>query len=134
MKNNLNLERLQKELETAVFEAVDEIMDIAKLRLEEKTPEDKMDLVHWYKKQPLEKKWKEIKGVITNNVPHGIYVEFGLSKDEGIPTWWKAYNYHKPKGVVFYRWVWARMVTKTYDQDRDEMFKILENKTKNIWQ
>jgi len=46
MKNNLNLEKIQKELETAVFEAVDEIMDIAKIRLEEKTPEDKMDLVH----------------------------------------------------------------------------------------
>jgi len=44
-----------------------------------------------------------ITGTIINRVPHGIYVEYGLSKEEGMPSGGKAYNYHKPKGTVFYR-------------------------------
>lgn len=131
----MKLDNLWDEIDSLIEEAMFEALSLWKNRLEEKTPEDKRDLVKWYDIQPLEKDWDIIKGTILNNVPHWIYVEFWLSKEEWIPTWWKKFNYHKPKWVVFYRWVWARMVTKTYDENQDEIFQVFINKiNKKVWQ
>lgn len=132
MKDNLQLDKFQDEIEKLITEGIDEVMEFAKAKLEEKTPEDTQELVKWYEIQETKKTGTLITWTILNRVPYGIYVEYGLSKEEWIPTWGKPFNYHKPKGVTFYRWVGARMVTKTYDQDWDEMARILEEKMKNI--
>lgn len=133
MKDNLNLDKIQDEIEKAVEDGVSEVMEFAKTKLEEKTPEDTTTLLKNYKIQPLKKTGTLITGTILNTTPYGIYVEYGLSKEEGQPTWGRPFNYHKPKGTIFYRGVGARMVTKTYDQDQDEMFDILQNKIRQSW-
>ena len=132
MKDNLQLDKIQDDIEKLITEGIDEVMEFAKEKLEEKTPEDTQELVKWYEIQETKRTGTLITGTILNRVPYGIYVEYGLSKEEGIPTGGKAFNYHKPKWVTFYRWVGARMVTKTYDQDQEDMSKILENKFKSI--
>lgn len=133
MKDNLQLDKIKNSVESLVMEGVQEIMEFAKEKLEEKTPEDKRDLVQWYTILPIKKSGSIVTWTIVNKVPHWIYVEYGLSKDEGIPRGGKRFNYHKPKGTVFYRGVGARMVTRTYDQDQDEMFWILETKVNRKW-
>ena len=132
MKDNLQLDKLQNDIDDLISEGIDEVMEFAKTKLEEKTPEDTQDLVNGYEIQGTKKTGTLITWTIVNRVPYGIYVEYGLSKEEWMPTWGKPFNYHKPKWAVFYRGVGARMVTKTYDQDQDDMSKILQNKMKNI--
>jgi len=45
MKDNLQLDKLEDEIDDIIEEAVGEIMELGKEKLEEKTPEDKKDLV-----------------------------------------------------------------------------------------
>ena len=132
MKDNLQLDKIQDDIEQLITEGIDEVMEFAKTKLEEKTPEDTQTLLKWYEIQETKRTGTLITGTVLNRVPYGIYVEYGLSKEEWIPTGGRPFNYHKPKWVQFYRGVGARMVTKTYDQDQEEMSKILENKVKQL--
>jgi hypothetical protein len=85
---------------------VDSILDTAKQSLKEKTPEDTWELVDNWEKQPIRREGGKIVGEITNATPYGKYVEYWVQG--------KEYWYHKPKGKLFYIWVGAGMVRRTY--------------------
>jgi len=123
MKINIDFWKLQRVAEQKITEAMDTCLDIAKNELESRTPEDTWELVKWYKKVPPVKNWNIISGKIINKTKYWIYVEFWVKN--------KKYNYHKPKGSVFYRGIGARMLTKTKDYKMAEFKRLFLIK---IWQ
>lgn len=45
MKDNLQLDKIQDDIEQLITEGIDEVMEFAKTKLEEKTPEDTQTLL-----------------------------------------------------------------------------------------
>ena len=82
MKDNLQLDKIQDDIEQLITEGIDEVMEFAKTKLEEKTPEDTQTLLKGYEIQETKKTGTLITGTVLNRVPYGIYVEYGLSKEE----------------------------------------------------
>ena len=123
MKVNIDFWRLKRVAEEKIIKAMDDCLDIAKKELESRTPEDTGKLVKWYKKKAPKKIWNIIYWKIINKTTYWIYVEFWVKN--------KKYNYHKPKGSVFYRGIGARMLTKTKDYKMSEFKKLFLVK---IWQ
>ena len=116
MKVNIDFWKLKEVAETKIIRAMDDCLDIAKKELESRTPEDTKTLVKWYKKISPKKSWNIISWKIINKTEYWIYVEYWVKN--------KKFNYHKPKGSVYHRWIGARMLTKTKDYRMAEFKKI----------
>lgn len=85
--------------------AVNTALNFVKKEIDAKTPEDTKTLI-WNNKIVTAKTANgKTVGSINNSTPYAIYVEHGV--------WGKAYDYHKPKWSVMYKWVWAKMYTRT---------------------
>lgn len=87
------------------FATVDQLADLAKKLIDEKTPEDTTVLVENNKKKPTRKEGAFIIGEVENTTPYAPYVEYWVQG--------KTYNYHKPKGQVFHTGVGAGMYART---------------------
>ena len=122
MKVNIDFWRIKADAEQKVFDAVNESLDLAKAELESRTPEDKKKLVKWYKKIKPTKTGDVISWKIENKVKYWIYVEYWV--------WGRKFNYHKPKWKVFYKGIWARMLTKTKDHNLEKFRKLFFIKLK----
>lgn len=87
------------------FAVVDKLTDLAKERIDEKTPEDTKILVGNSERKPTRREsWRAI-WEVENSTPYASYVEYGVQG--------KEYNYHKPKDAVFYKGVGAGMYSRT---------------------
>jgi hypothetical protein len=86
----------------AAINAVNEILEVAKKSIDDKTPEDTRELVG---NNEIESAREEQGGVITgavvNTTSYAIYVEFGAFKGSDETPYeqrdGRSYNYHKPK-------------------------------------
>lgn len=83
------------------------------------TPEDTKEMLNSYKISEIKREWDAYIVIISNTAKHAIYVEYGI---RGL-----TYNYHKPKGSVFYSWVGNRTMARAMDNKRDEMLKVLQS-------
>lgn len=108
LKNNLN-----KTLEFVRSEA------------EDRTPEDKKVLVKNFEIEPAIETWSKIVWKVKNDTPYAFFVEFWTKR---------AKKYNKPKWSVFFlswqhKWLaWARMLTRSVDENRSEISKLLTSK------
>lgn len=97
-------------------------LEFLKEKIIEKTPEDTKKLVWSYQKKSASINWNIISWKIYNNTPYAYYVEYWV--------WGKIYKYNKPKWNIFKIWVWARMMTKTKEDNQEEIVNIIK---KSLW-
>lgn len=130
-KFSLNLSGLMEKKEELLIEAINEALEHIKKRIDEKTPEDTKTLI-WNNEIVKAKKLGDvIVGSVENKTKYGIYVEYGRSKTEGVPSVWLKFKYNKPKGTIFYEGVGARMFTRTMDEEKDFIINLI--RTKVLW-
>jgi hypothetical protein len=103
----------------AAENAINELLEVAKQSIDEKTPEDTKELVLNNEIIPAkEEQQGTVSGSVKNETEYGVYVEYGV---EG-----KKYGYHKPKGQLFHIGVGAGMFTRTIAETEDKAEKIIE--------
>jgi hypothetical protein len=110
------LKDADKSLLKALGPAVAKASQVLKAEADARTPEDTTRLVRSTKLTQLSVSGDKVSGGIENATSYATYVEYGVGR---------AYNYHKPKGVVFRRGVGARMFTLAFDAKRQEVTKTI---------
>lgn len=114
-------ERYEKDLSKRIEWAVNKSLNTLKIAIDNKTPEDTKTLL-WNNKIDFAitildtTSWK-----IYNDTPYWLFVEYWVMS--------KKYNYNKPKWSIFYRWIWARMFTRWFDETKQEIL----NNIRNVW-
>lgn len=130
-KFSLNLWAFLEKKEELIIEAINDALDHIKKRIDEKTPEDTKTLLWNNEIVKARKVGGVIVGSVENKTEYGIYVEYGRSKTEGVPTIGIKFKYNKPKGTEFYEGVGARMFTRTADEEKDFIINLI--RTKVLW-
>ena len=120
-----------KERERLLIEAMNEALVHIKKRIDEKTPEDTKDLLKHNKIIKVRRVWDLLVWSVENKLGYAVYVEYGRSKAEGVPTVGVKYKYNKPKGSEFYEGVGARMFTRTADEEKNFIINLI--RTKVLW-
>lgn len=101
---------------------VNDALKFVKSEAEDRTPEDKKELVKNFEIEPAKEVWNKIVWKVRNDTPYSFFVEFGTRR---------AKNYHKPKWTIAFRsWdykglPWARMLTRAVDENREQINKLL---------
>ena len=106
-------EDFERKLNDRLEKAINESLETLKKSIDEKTPEDTKTLLGNNDIEKAKQSWNEIKGRVYNETKYWIYVEYGVKN--------RDYNYHKPKGQIFYTWFWARMFTRWFDETKQEI-------------
>ena len=111
------LEGMQKRIEGRIIKAIREGLNILLLELKKNTPEDTKEMLNSYKVVDVVKQWDVFVGVIGNKAWHALIVELGVSG--------RVYNYHKPKGTTFYRWVGNKTFERSLLSVQDRIYKLV---------
>lgn len=130
-KFTLNLGKFIEKKEDLLIEGINEALEYIKKRIDEKTPEDTGDLVKHNKIIKAKEEDGVIVGSVQNKQGYAVYVEYGRSKQEGVPSSGITFRYNKPKGTIFYKGVWARMFTRTSDEEKQFIINLI--RTKVLW-
>ena len=112
-------EKFENQMNSKIAKAINKSLDILVKSIDEKTPEDTLTLL-WnndVKKAHLD--WNYIKWSVFNDTKYWLFVEYWVHSS--------SYNYHKPKWTIFYRWIWARMFTRWYDEVKQEIINNIKN-------
>lgn len=99
---------------------MEEDLQILKKDTDKNTPEDTRRLIGNNKIEHPKRVGGKIIGRLYNETHYAYWVEIGVGL--------KQYNYHKPKGKVFYRGVGARMFTKAYEKNKKNFLYKLAKK------
>lgn len=106
-----------KEYEKRIISWINKALPILLEELKRLTPEDTREMLNSYVVDNARVDWNSIIGSIGNTTDYAIYVEYGV--------WWLTFNYHKPKGSVFYQWVGNRTFARAVDNVRDRVLQII---------
>ena len=123
----IDFSKIEKNIDSKIKLWINKATSYLKDKVDEKTPEDTFELIKNNKRELAKKEWDRYVWEVLNDTEYALYVEYGI--------WWEQYNYYKNswrKGwwSPFYKWVWARMFTRTSDEEESEVYNII-NKT--IW-
>lgn len=110
------LSDVEKRILEAAKAGVDAATDRLKLEIDRLTPEDTGRLLAGNRVKRATEKPGGASGAVVNNTPYAQYVEYGLGR---------PFKYHKPKGVVAFRGIGARMFTRAFDGNKKELVKIV---------
>lgn len=111
-----------QEIEKRFINWINNWLTFLKQKIEEKTPEDTRTLVWNYEKKDASVQWNIVSWKVLNRTPYAYWVEYGV--------WGRIYKYNKPKGNIFKIWVWARMMTRTKEENQEEIINIIK---KSLW-
>ncbi len=111
-----------QEIEKRFINWINNWLTFLKQKIEEKTPEDTRTLVWNYEKKDASVQWNIVSGKVLNRTPYAYWVEYGV--------WGRIYKYNKPKGNIFKIWVWARMMTRTKEENQEEIVNIIKQ---SLW-
>lgn len=103
----------EKRLVVGIRKAIPVLLE----ELKRLTPEDTRNMLESYVVEDVKVEWDKVIGSIRNDADYAIYVEYGIN---GI-----SYNYHKPKGTVFYQWVGNRTFARAVDNVRERVENII---------
>lgn len=112
--------KITEDVVDRAIEGMNEAIEILKDEADRQTPEDTGTLLYWNTIIPVERKGNVLEGSLENQTDYALYVEMGVRS--------KSYNYHKPKGKVFYTWIGARMFTKARDFKKAEVLEHIRKK------
>ena len=106
-------EKYESKLTGRLKNAINKSLETLKKSIDDKTPEDTKTLLWNNQIKQAEVNWDEVRWKVYNDTEYWIYVEYWIS--------WKDYNYHKPKGSIFYSWIWDRMFTRWFDETKKQI-------------
>lgn len=106
-------------LDTWIGDAINKWLKILKQSVNDKTPEDTLTLLGNNEIIGPIQQGSIIMWEVKNETPYATYVEYGIPG--------KKYNYHKPKWTVMYRWVGARMFTRTKLEKEKEILALVKS-------
>jgi hypothetical protein len=92
-------------------------LNVLKASIDAKTPEDSKTLIWNNKIEHAKIVGDTVVWKVVNDTEYAELVELGV---------WLPFNYHKPKGKVFYRGSGARMFTRGLDSSRNEILNIIK--------
>lgn len=121
MKVELNEGNLVKYFFNKLIGSQNKQWNILLNELKRLTPEDTKEMLNSYN-MDTKREWFKYVTTITNTAPHAIYVEYGVKG--------KQYNYHKPKGSVFYRGVGNRTFARAVDNTKA---KVIWDIRSSLW-
>ena len=104
----INIDGVKKQIDKEVESKLLLALEYLKNEVDENTPEDTKTLLKNNKIDEIFKVWTKIIWSISNDTEYAQYVEYWVGRN---------FNYNKPKGSIFYTWVWARMFTRTFEND-----------------
>lgn len=96
---------------------VNEATKEAKNLIDQKTPEDTKRLLSKNKIQEAKVVKDTVQWSVENDTEYAFFVEYWVRS--------RKYNYNKPKWNIFYRWVGARMFTRTKEEINKNIDKII---------
>lgn len=106
----------------ALSEGIDKSLDFMKKKIEDLTPEDTKELVWNYEIENATLKWNIISWKVYNNTDYAYWVEYWVAG--------RIFKYNKPKWIIFTIWIWARMMTKAGEKNRDNIQNIIKE---SLW-
>lgn len=115
-------EDFEKRLNQKLIKVVNDWLKDLKNSIDNKTPEDTKTLLWNNDISEATQIWNTIIWSIFNTTKYWIFVEYWV--------WWNKYKYNKPKWNIFYKWVWARMFTRWFDEEKPKILNNI-NKAKN---
>lgn len=107
------MKSLTQQFKSAVNQSMKAGIDYLKQKVDEKTPIDTWNLI---KNTKIRVRW--LIWEVYNDTEYAPYVEYGVKS--------QTYNYHKG-GRVYYSGVWARMMSRTADEEEKNVAKIVED-------
>jgi hypothetical protein len=113
---------IEDKIQRQLIKWVNEALKVLKEDIDSKTPEDTTRLLKANDIVDAQVNWNAIEWAVKNETEYARFVEYGVGG--------KAYNYHKPKWSVFYKWVGARMFTRAYDEKKKQITQIIQNSIK----
>jgi len=113
----LDVWAITKEFEKRVIAGINKALPILLEELKRLTPEDTRNMLDSYVVQSAQVEGWKIVWAIGNTAEYAINVEYGV--------WWLKYNYHKPKGSVFYQWIGNRTFARAVDNIRSKVENII---------
>ena len=88
---------------------------IIKEKVDEKTPEDTKELLWNNLIWPLEQVGTQIGIRVFNKTEYAPYVEYWV---------WRNFEYNKPKWNIFYKWIWAWMFGRTWQEYKNKFIEL----------
>ena len=112
-------ERYEKQMNSKIANAINKSLGVLKKSIDNKTPEDTKTLLWNNDINSAHLDWDMIKWSVYNETPYGIYVEYWVQA--------RVFKYNKPKWNIFYKWIWARMFTRWFDETKKEIISNIKN-------
>jgi len=125
MSTSFDIKTIIKQLDNNAIKAVNKSLEYLEIKIDEKTPIDSWEYQRWNKKLEARKIWESIIGVLYNDSKNSEEVEYWFRKT--------PVNWHKHKKrwwPVIYTWVWARVYTRTFDLEQENVINIIK---KQLW-
>lgn len=113
-------EKYLKDLENRLRWWVDKGLDILDKSIEEKSPVDTGEYIRGNRRENAKKEWSKVIGVVFNDSSYWYEVEYWFRQ--------KPVNRHKNRKAgwpVIYRWVGARVYTRSADENQKQITDIL---------
>lgn len=92
-------------------------LNILLKELKKNTPEDTKEMINSYKIIDVVKRWDQYVWVVGNTADHALYVEFGVDG--------RIYNYHKPKGSVFFKGIGNKTFQRSIVAVQDKIYQAI---------
>ena len=106
-----------REYERRLVVGIRKALPVLLEELKRLTPEDTRTMLNSYVVEDVKVEWDSVIGSIRNDADYAIFVEYWVN---GL-----SYNYHKPKGTVFYQWVGNRTFARAVDNVRQRVEQII---------
>lgn len=123
MKTTLNPERVTQEFLADLTGKHEKATRMLKDVVQDLTPEDTWLMVSSYRISPVEKQKHSISTKITNTARTMSWFEYPI-----VVEYWRGnvmFRYQKPKGHMFYVWVWAHPMWRAIEAFKQHFIYIL---------
>lgn len=117
VKIELDVWVITKEMTSRVMTGINKALPVLLEELKRLTPEDTGNMLQSYVVKPAKVDWNTVIWEIGNTAWYAIYVEYGVG--------WVSFNYHKPKGSVFFHWIGNRTFARAVDNTRSKIENII---------
>ena len=121
-KIELNVWSITAHFEGRMVIAINNILVILLEELKRLTPEDTKEMLNSYHVEEAKVDGNIVIWSIRNDSDHAIYVEYWV--------WSLTYNYHKPKGSVFYSGIGNRTFARATDNIKSRAEQIILSELK----
>jgi len=114
-KVNINTNAILRNQKAKMIKKLDKYTDVVKKKIDEKTPEDTKELLWNTQRSEVIENGNKLYSRVFNNTEYAPYVEYWV---------WREFKYNKPKGKIFFTWIWAGMFWRTWQEVKDKFYQL----------